>query len=153
MTSVSELNPLIDRLSGIIQSAEPAARKALIKQIATNVRRTQADRIKENKNPDGSQYEARKVSRLAEKKGSIRRKMFRKMARAKWLKARATASEASIEFIGSASRIARVSQYGLRDRVNKRGLEVKYPQRELLGLTSSEIDMIEDIVLSNMMRW
>lgn len=151
--SVSELNPLIDRLSGIIQSAEPAARKALIKQIAANVRRTQAERINENKNPDGSQYEARKTSRLAEKKGSIRRKMFRKMARVKWLKARATASEASIEFIGSASRIARVSQYGLRDRVNKRGLEVKYPQRELLGLTSSEMEMIEDIVLSNMMHW
>lgn len=151
--SVSELNPLIDRLSGIIQSAEPAARKALIKQIAANVRRTQAERINENKNPDGSQYEARKTSRLAEKKGSIRRKMFRKMARVKWLKARATASEASIEFIGYASRIARVSQYGLRDRVNKRGLEVKYPQRELLGLTGEEMNMIEDIVLSSMMKW
>ncbi len=151
--SVSELSPLIDRLSGIIQSAEPAARKALIKQIAANVRRTQAERINENKNPDGSQYEARKPSRLAEKKGGIRRKMFRKMARVKWLKARATASEASIEFIGSASRIARVSQYGLRDRVNKRGLEVKYPQRELLGLTGEEMNMIEDIVLSSMMKW
>ncbi len=151
--SVSELNPLIDRLSGIIQSAEPAARKALIKQIAANVRRTQAERINENKNPDSSQYEARKTSRLAEKKGSIRRKMFRKMARAKWLKARTTASEAIIEFIGYASRIARVSQYGLRDRVNKRGLEVKYPQRELLGLTGEEMNMIEDIVLSSMMKW
>ena len=150
---MTELNPLIDRLNGIIQSAEPAARKALIKQIAMNVRRTQADRIKENRNPDGSQYEGRKVSQLAQKKGNIRKKMFRKMIRAKWLKAKSTATDASIEFIGRAGQIARVSQYGLRDRVNKRGLEVKYPQRELLGLTSQEMEMIEDIVLSSMMRW
>lgn len=149
---MTELNPLIDRLNGIIQSAEPAARKALIKQIAMNVRRTQADRIKENRNPDGSQYEGRKVSRLAQKKGDIRKKMFRKMIRAKWLKAKSTATDASIEFIGRAGQIARVSQYGLRDRVNKRGLEVKYPQRELLGLTSQEVEMIEDIVLSSMTR-
>ncbi len=150
---MTELNPLIDRLNGIIQSAEPAARKALIKQIAMNVRRTQADRIKENRNPDGSQYEGRKVSRLAQKKEENRKKMFRKMIRAKWLKAKSTATDASIEFIGRAGQIARVSQYGLRDRVNKRGLEVKYPQRELLGLTSQEMEMIEDIVLSSMTRW
>ena len=75
------------------------------------------------------------------------------MIRTKWLKAKSTATEASIEFIGRAGQIARVSQYGLRDRVNKRGLEVKYPQRELLGLTGQEMDMIEDIVLSGMMKW
>ena len=54
----------------------------------------------------------------------------------------------SIEFVGKAGQIARVNQYGLRDKVNKRGLEVQYPQRELLGLTDAEIEMIEDIVLT-----
>lgn len=150
---MTELNPLIDRLNGIIQSAEPAARKALIKQIAANVRRTQAERIKENRNPDGSQYDARKPQKLQAKKGAIRRRMFQKLIRAKWLKARANATDASIEFIGGAGRIARVSQYGLRDRVNKRGLEIQYAQRELLGLTKSEMEMIEDIVLSGMTAW
>ncbi len=149
---MTELNPLIDKLNGIIQSAEPAERKSLIKQIAVNVRRTQAERTKENRNPDGSQYEARKPQKLQAKKGAIRRRMFQKLILAKWLKAKTTATDASIEFIGGAGRIARVSQYGLRDRVNKKGLEVQYSQRELLGLTNQELEMIEDIVLSSMIK-
>lgn len=150
---MSELNPLIDRLNGIIQSASPSARKSLTKEIATKVRTSQAARIKDNKNPDGSAYAERKPQRLRAKKGAIRRRMFQKLVRAKWLKAKTNATEASIEFIGRAGRIARVSQYGLRDKVNKRGLEVQYQQRELLGLTETEIDMIEDIVISSMTGW
>ena len=147
---MSELNPLIDRLNGIIQSAQPAERKALAKEVAARVRASQSARIKENRNPEGSQYEARKPQKLQAKKEAIRRRMFQKLIRAKWLKARANATDASIEFIGRAGRIARVSQYGLRDRVNKRGMEVQYPQRELLGLTDADIEMIEDIVLNSM---
>lgn len=150
---MSELNPLIDRLNGIIQSAEPSARRTLAKEIAARVRTSQSARIKENRNPDGSQYEARKPQKLQAKKGAIRRRMFQKLIRAKWLKARANATDASIEFIGRAGRIARVSQYGLRDRVNRRGMEVQYAQRELLGLTDADLEMIEDIVLSSMTKW
>lgn len=150
---MSELNPLIDRLNGIIQSASPSARKSLAKEIATKVRTSQAARIKDNKNPDGSAYAERKPQRLRAKKGTIRRRMFQKLIRAKWLKAKTNATDVSIEFIGKAGRIARVSQYGLRDKVNKRGLEVQYQQRELLGLTDNEIDMIENIVISSMTKW
>jgi len=145
---MNELNPLIERLNGIIQSQSPSARTKLARQIATNIRSTQAKRIAENKNPDGSQFAPRKPQKLRKKKGRLRQRMFTKMARAKWLKAKTTATSASIEFVGKAGQIARVNQYGLRDKVNKRGLEVQYPQRELLGLTDSEIDMIEDLVLA-----
>lgn len=150
---MSELNPLIDRLNGIIQSASPSARKSLAKEIATKVRASQAARIKDNKNPDGSAYAERKPQTLRANKDAIRRRMFQKLIRAKWLKARTNATEASIEFIGKAGRIARVSQYGLRDKVNKHGLEVQYQQRELLGLTEAEISQIEDIVISSMTKW
>jgi len=145
---MNELNPLIDRLNGIIQSQSPSARAQLARQIATNIRRTQASRISENKNPDGSQFEPRKTQKLRSKKGRLRQRMFTRMSRVKWLKAKTNATSASIEFVGKAGQIARVNQYGLRDKVNKRGLEVQYPQRELLGLTDAEIEMIEDIVLT-----
>jgi len=145
---MNELNPLIDRLNGIIQSQSPSARAQLARQIATNIRRTQAKRITENKNPDGSQFESRKQQKLRSKKGRLRQRMFTRMSRVKWLKAKTNATSTSIEFVGKAGQIARVNQYGLRDKVNKRGLEVQYPQRELLGLTDAEIEMIEDIVLT-----
>lgn len=68
---MSELNPLIDRLNGIIKSIT-SARKSLAK-IATKVRTSQAARIKDNKNPDGGVYEQRKPQRLRANKGAIRR--------------------------------------------------------------------------------
>lgn len=76
--------------------------------------------------------------------------MFQKLIRTQWLKAKASADEATVQFVGNATRIARISQFGLRDRVNKKGVEAQYPQRELLGLTEKEKDQIEDLILGLM---
>lgn len=61
--------------------------------------------------------------------------MFRRLRTARFLKARADASGATVGYTGVAARIARTHQYGLRDRVNKSGAVATYPRRELLGLT------------------
>lgn len=60
--------------------------------------------------------------------------MFRRLRTTRFLKARATSEGASVGFSGVAARIARVHQYGLRDRVNDSGAMATYPRRELLGL-------------------
>ncbi|MEB6540296.1 phage virion morphogenesis protein [Serratia plymuthica] len=64
--------------------------------------------------------------------------MFRRLRTARFLKARADASGATVGYTGVAARIARTHQYGLRDRVNKSGAVATYPQRELLGLTKAD---------------
>jgi phage virion morphogenesis protein len=48
--------------------------------------------------------------------------------------------------------IARVHQYGLRDRVERDGPTVKYDARELLGFTPDELDMIESEVLNHLSK-
>lgn len=64
--------------------------------------------------------------------------MFRRLRTAQFLKARATSDGTTVGFTGAAARIARVHQYGLRDRVNDRGAIASYPRRELLGLSKSD---------------
>jgi len=149
---VNELQPLLDRLQGILGAMAPASRRELARQIATQLRASQAQRIKANRDPDGQAYEPRKPqpARLRQRRGQLRQQMFQKLTRLQWLKCRATAESATVEFVGQANRIARVSQYGLRDRVNKQGGMAQYPKRELLGLTQAEIDVVEGLMLSTM---
>ncbi len=64
--------------------------------------------------------------------------MFRRLRTTRFLKARATPEGASVGFSGVAARIARVHQYGLRDRVNDSGAVATYPRRELLGLSKAD---------------
>ena len=137
--SLNHLNELFD---GLIESLSPQARKQLAKQIATTLRKSQARRIKANKNPDGSAYTERKPQ-----PGHIKRKlMFQKLVRSKWLKQQATANAATVGFTPTISRMVREHQYGLRGRL-KGYIEVQYPQRELLGLTKEEIKTISEEIL------
>lgn len=76
--------------------------------------------------------------------------MFRRLRTARFLKARATSEGASVGFTGVAARIARVHQYGLRDRVNDSGAMASYPRRELLGLSKTDRMMIARQVIDSL---
>lgn len=62
--------------------------------------------------------------------------MFAKLRTTKYLKTAASADSASVQFEGKVQRIARVHHYGLRDRVSRNGPEVRYAERQLLGIDS-----------------
>ncbi|MFB0974580.1 MAG: phage virion morphogenesis protein [Tolumonas sp.] len=149
---MSELDPLLTELQSLIEKASPSERRKLATQIAKQLRATQAARIKANQTPEGAAYAERKPQPTfgRKRKGRIKKAMFGKLIRTRWLKAKGSASEATVEFIGAASRIASVHQFGLRDRVNDYGTMVKYPQRELLGFSEKEQEMIEDLILSHL---
>lgn len=98
------------------------------------------------RNPDGSSYEPRRVTARS-KKGRIKRQMFTKLRTTKYLKTAASADSASVQFEGKVQRIARVHHYGLRDRVSRKGPEVRYAERQLLG-SNDELEAItHDILL------
>jgi len=152
---VSELAPFEAYLSGLIKNLEPTAQRTLARDIAKRLRESQSKRIGLQLNPDGSAYEPRKPQlRLRNKKGKVRRTMFAKLKQTKYLKASATSSSAIVSFTRQVERIAQVHQYGLRDKVNKRrsDLEVKYPERRLLGISSSDEEMIRDLVIDQLAR-
>lgn len=83
------------------------------------------------------------------KKGRIKRQMFAKLRTTKYLKTAASADSASVQFDGKVQRIARVHHYGLRDRVSRKGPEVHYAERRLLGVN----DEVETITRDTLLRW
>lgn len=144
----ADLQPLLDRLDGLITNLEPAQRKQLARDLARTLRGSQAKRIRENHNPDGSAMEPSKAQPHLRRRGGLR--MFRKLQRTKWLRPVSTPDEASVSFKGFANQVARVHHYGLRSRINESSLITQYPKRTLLGLTKDEIEIAENMLIMHL---
>ena len=147
---MSELQEVDAWLAALLANLEPAARTKMLREVARDLRRIQQKNITAQRSPDGTAWEPRRMTART-KQGRIRRKMFTKLKTAKFLKANANANanEAEVAFTGSVQRIARVHHYGLRDRVSRGGIEVKYTARPLLGVSND----IETSVKNALMRW
>lgn len=146
------LDDLSDWLTPLITRLQPTERSRLARQVAQGLRRSQQQRILAQRNPDGSAYAPRKARDLRAKAGRIKRKakMFTKLRTARYVKAKGGAEGATVGFAGRIARIARVHQYGLRDRPAPGARDVQYAKRELLGLTDAERDLIRDQVLAHL---
>lgn len=133
-------------LAALLANLEPAARKRMMRELAQQLRRTQQNNIRLQRNPDGTGYEPRRVTART-KKGRIKRQMFAKLRATKYLKTASTADSASVQFDGQVQRIARVHHYGLRDRVSRKGPEVRYAERRLLGFDDNSFLCIRDVLI------
>lgn len=146
-----DLSQLEDWCAPLLAKLGASQRRSLARTIAVQLRRSQSQRIAQQQNPDGSGYEPRKPRQVRGKKGRIKqRAMFAKLRTATYLKARATGDAASVEFTARVSRIARVHQEGGTDRVSPRGPRARYPQRQLLGFTDADRDLIRDLLIEHL---
>lgn len=145
---MAELQEVDAWLDALLAGLEPAARKRMMRDLAQQLRRSQQKNIRMQRNPDGTTYEPRRVTART-KQGRIRRQMFTKLRTTKYLKALASQDAASVEFESRVQRIARVHHYGLRDRVRRKGPEVKYAKRRLLGINK----VSEDTTYETLLRW
>lgn len=143
---MAELHEVDAWLDALLAQLEPSARARMLREVARDVRRIQQTNITAQRAPDGTAWEPRRVTART-KPGRIRRKMFAKMKTAKYLKSQADADSAQVSFIPAVQKIARVHHYGLRDRVNRRGLIVKYAERPLLGISQENIEFIHNALI------
>jgi len=140
---MDDLQLLIAKFDAVLQRLSAPGRRALARQIGTELRKNNAARIKANVQPDGSAM----AKRSTKKQGRIKRRlMFQKIHRLKHMKATADASGTTISFTGFSNRIAKYHHYGLRDKVNNKGLMAKYPKRELLGVNDQDTAIITKLV-------
>lgn len=146
----NNLEALEDWAGVLLSKLEPAARSKLARSLAQKLRRSQQQRVKQQRNPDGSPYAARKPRDLKGKKGRIKRqaKMFQKMPRASYMKAQSDGQSITVGFTGRVARIARVHQFGLKDRAEANAPEVRYEQREVLGFIESDFELISYSLLA-----
>lgn len=144
---------LEDWAGGLLAGLTPAARRQIAKAVAVALRASQQRRIAQQQDPDGAAYAPRKArpSRLRGKAGRIKRQaMFAKLRRAKYLKATADATTATVAFTGRAGAIAAVHQQGGVDNVGKQGPRVRYPRRILLGFSAEDRELVRNIVLDHL---
>jgi len=136
----SWLQPLLNNLSA-------GEKRKLNRSLATGLRTRQRQRIAAQQNPDGTKYEKRRPAKK-DKSGRIRKqkKMFQNLRKVRYLKISSDSNHAAIGFKGKASRIARVHQEGLVDRVSQNGPLFHYPIRKLLGFSQDDRDWIFDQV-------
>lgn len=134
----------------LLAKLSPGERRKLGNNIGRELRRNQQKRIAVQRNPDGTPYAARKPRQLRGKVGRIKRQMFTRLRQAKYLRLQSTPNTIAIAFAGRVSRIARVHQYGLRDRPARGQPDVQYDRRELLGFTEDDLEMIRDRLLTHL---
>lgn len=147
----NDLRALETWAGALLAKLQPAQRRAINHQVAIDLRRSQAQRIKAQQGPDGAAYPPRKRRKeLKGKKGRIKRQkaaMFAKIRTAKHLKVKATGNQIEVGFFGWVARVARVHQFGQQDRVSKKGQEYKYPERPLLGVSDVDRNAIRESLL------
>jgi len=144
----------------MVAALSPAGRRRLQVRLARDLRRSQADRIAAQENPDGSSFEARKqeAPRFRARRNKIRARaaarkdgepMFRKIRGAAHLRAGVDAEGIWAGFSGRVARIALVHQEGEMDQVYPDGPRVRYPQRVLLGFTEAERRHVLDAIATH----
>lgn len=146
---MSELTPFDDQIAGLIGALSPASRRRLAAEIAKQLLAAQQQRIRQQKAPDGSPYEARKRQPLRAKKGRIKRAMFQKLRTSRYMKASGRNDAAVVEFTGKVQRIAQIHQYGLKDRPNPHAQDVQYPERQLLGVRLDDKYLVERMIIEH----
>ncbi|BEA15359.1 TPA: phage virion morphogenesis protein [Escherichia coli] len=149
---MSELTALQERLAGLIASLSPAARRQMAADIAKRLRTSQQQRIKRQQAPDGTPYAARKRQPVRSKRGRIKREMFAKLRTNRFMKAKGSDSAAVVDFTGKVQRMARVHQYGLKDRPNRNSRDVQYEARPLLGINADDVSVINDIIIGSLSK-
>lgn len=147
---MSDFSPFEKRLSALIAALSPAGRRRMTQDIAKTLRTRQQQRIKAQKAPDGSAYTPRRHQPARAKKGRVKREMFAKLRTNRFMKASGSDDAAVVEFTGKVQRIARVHQYGLKDKASRNGKAVNYPVRPLLGFDEGDRRAVEEIIISTL---
>ncbi|MCF7695358.1 phage virion morphogenesis protein [Mycetohabitans sp. B2] len=138
--------------STLLARLSPAGRRNVMRDVARALRQAQKARIAAQRNSDGTPYAPRKAragpKQLRNKRGRIKRTMFAKLRAARLMRTEVSEHELAVGFVGRASRIARVHQFGERERVAPRGPYYRYPVRVLLGLTDTDRRLIRERLLA-----
>lgn len=123
-------------LKPYIQGATAEGRREFGRAVSRYLWRSQSNRIRDQKNPDGSPFESRKKGRKA---------MFEKIRQRPNLRARYSDSEVWIGFRGRVGRIANVHQKGLFIAPGPGQKKVRYAERQLLGYTPKDINQVKNL--------
>ena len=91
---MADLEQLEEWAGPLLEKLQAGERRALARRIGVALRRSQQQRIGEQKNPDGTRYAPRKVQRMRDRAGEIKRgAMFKKIRQSNHLRLQSDAAQ------------------------------------------------------------
>lgn len=131
MDAIAGLNHWLDQIA---LQLEPAQRRELMRRLAQGLRVRMRDRIRQQRDPDGSRFIPRKRDQI----GNIKRQgaMFKQLVGR--IKTDYSADHAAVGFGGRDGFIARIHQEGRTVRPYKTAQPTRYPRRELAGFSDDD---------------
>lgn len=133
---------LSDWLKPYLHGASSSGRREFGRAVSRYLWKSQSERIRDQKNPDGSPFESRKKGRKA---------MFEKIRKRPNLRSRYSDSEVWVGFRGRVGRIAKVHQEGLFIAPGPGQKKVRYAERQLLGYTRQDIEQIKNLAEAHLL--
>lgn len=147
---MNDFDPIDQLCRNLLVNTAAPARRQIARTLAREIRKGQADRIGEQRNPDGSAFAPRREKQASHSpRGRLKRKlMFKKLRMARFLKSGATADEGWVGFNGRAARIATIHQEGGMDAPAPGMKKARYARRVLLGLADADQQRMLDLVMT-----
>ncbi len=140
MPQANNFEELLDWSTQTLELLSPPRRRLLIRKMLMELRRRNIKRMRDNVSPDGEPWAERKRRRKGQPK-----KMMKKLATAKLFRIKASADSGAAGF--GSSLVALIHHYGLVGRVSTNGPKIKYPTRQLVGITrEDEQALMEQLV-------
>ena len=153
---MNDLTAFEEWAGAMLSKLGPGQRRVLGRQVAIELRRSQAKRIAQQRAPDGTAYVPRKNRKeFRGKGGRIKRQkaaMFNKLRTTAYLQTRVDENQIAVGFFGRVARLAHVHQEGLPDRVAPTGPTYNYPARPLLGFSAHDRDIVRDVLLRHLVK-
>lgn len=148
----TDLTKVEDWLDGLMLRLEPGARRKLAMKVGQSLRRSNAQRIAVNKEPDGKAMAPRRPRKGVDGK-PIRsnKRMFRRLRMARNMRIKATPDSVELNFGGGAiEKIASIHHDGQVGTVGRtrdgRTIRARYEARRLLGFGNDDMETVLEAV-------
>lgn len=131
-------------LEALYRALSAPQRRKLMRSVITAVRREQLKRIASQRNPDGSAFAPRSTAqnRRDQKTGPL----FQRLRLIRHTVMQYGENTAAVGFKSRAERIAAVHQYGGMDAPRPGWRPVRYPVRQLLGVSDQTERVVMDAI-------
>jgi phage virion morphogenesis protein len=158
VSNAAPLQALEDWAGALLQRLTPQQSQRLALQLARDLRNAQGRRMRAQKSPTGEAWEPRKPPQATLRSTGKRvlregktGPMMRGLAQAKFLRAQATPTDATVTFADRVQRMARVHHFGETDAVNHPKPPIyDYPARELLGISDSDLQRLRNRIFKHL---
>ena len=135
----------------VLSSLSVSERKKMFRYISIELRKRNQKRITAQKDPYANAWVPRKSNKKRQGRVTRKKKMMLGLRKARRLKRNSSPAGLSIGYEGKDAGIARVHQYGLRDRPSPNSGMVDYPARRLLGIGRSDKRFLRDLLLRHLL--